>query len=64
MSHKKIAFVGLGIMGRPMAANLARAGFPLFVYARRSEALAPLIELGAHACKTHAPNTPLSLIHI
>lgn len=25
----RVAFVGLGTMGRPMAANLARAGFPL-----------------------------------
>src|SRR5512141_119045 len=27
----RVAFVGLGTMGRPMAANLARAGFPLFL---------------------------------
>jgi 3-hydroxyisobutyrate dehydrogenase len=28
-SFPRVAFVGLGTMGRPMAANLARAGFPL-----------------------------------
>src|SRR5512140_1087814 len=28
-SLPRVAFVGLGTMGRPMAANLARAGFPL-----------------------------------
>ena len=28
----KVAFLGLGNMGLPMAANLAKAGFPLAVY--------------------------------
>ncbi|MBL8485445.1 MAG: NAD(P)-dependent oxidoreductase, partial [Rhodocyclaceae bacterium] len=36
-----IGFVGLGIMGRPMAQNLARAGHALHLYARRPESLAP-----------------------
>src|SRR5215213_4528539 len=34
---RKVAFVGLGIMGGPMAANLARADFELSVYTRTSE---------------------------
>ena len=34
---RKVAFVGLGIMGEPMAANLARAGFELSVYTRTRE---------------------------
>jgi 2-hydroxy-3-oxopropionate reductase len=29
-----VGFIGLGIMGRPMAANLARAGYPLVVHNR------------------------------
>ena len=29
---KKIGFVGLGIMGKPMAKNLLQAGYPLVVY--------------------------------
>src|SRR5215212_9143467 len=33
----RIAFCGLGIMGGPMAANLARAGFELSVYTRTRE---------------------------
>jgi 2-hydroxy-3-oxopropionate reductase len=32
----KIGFIGLGIMGRPMALNLAKAGHELFVPERRS----------------------------
>lgn len=36
---KKVGFVGLGLMGGPMAANVARAGYPLTVYNRtRSKA--------------------------
>ena len=33
----RVAFCGLGIMGEPMAANLARAGFELSVYNRTKE---------------------------
>lgn len=42
----KIGFMGLGIMGTPMAANLHRAGFPLKVYNRTAERAKPLAELG------------------
>src|SRR3954467_11175962 len=31
---ERVAFLGLGIMGAPMAANLARAGFELTVWNR------------------------------
>src|SRR5690242_482441 len=31
---EKVAFLGLGIMGRPMAHNLAEAGFELSVWTR------------------------------
>jgi 3-hydroxyisobutyrate dehydrogenase len=34
---ERVAFFGLGIMGGPMAANLARAGFELTVWTRTSE---------------------------
>ncbi|MFZ1575668.1 MAG: NAD(P)-binding domain-containing protein, partial [Chromatiaceae bacterium] len=40
--HAKIGFIGLGIMGRPMALNLRQAGYPLQVHARRAKAMAPL----------------------
>ncbi|HSK35919.1 MAG TPA: NAD(P)-binding domain-containing protein, partial [Actinomycetota bacterium] len=29
-----VGFIGLGVMGQPMAANLARAGTPLVVWNR------------------------------
>jgi len=37
MGNERVAFCGLGIMGGPMAANLARAGFELSVYTRTRE---------------------------
>lgn len=30
----KIGFIGLGLMGKPMALNILKAGFPLSVYNR------------------------------
>lgn len=49
---EKIGFVGLGIMGRPMALNIHNAGYPLSVHARREECMQPLSEVGAKAAKT------------
>lgn len=44
---ERIGFIGLGIMGRPMALNLAKNGHGLTVWARRAESMAPLVEVGA-----------------
>lgn len=44
---ERIGFIGLGIMGRPMALNLARNGHPLTVWARRRETMGALAEAGA-----------------
>jgi 2-hydroxy-3-oxopropionate reductase len=44
---ERVGFIGLGIMGRPMALNLIEAGYALVVYARRTESLQPLIDAGA-----------------
>ena len=43
----KLGFIGLGVMGRPMALNLMKHGHEMGVYARRPEAAAPLVEAGA-----------------
>ncbi|WP_113635464.1 NAD(P)-dependent oxidoreductase [Nubsella zeaxanthinifaciens] len=37
MSNEKIGWIGLGNMGKPMANNLIKAGFPLSVYNRSSD---------------------------
>lgn len=42
-----IGFVGVGVMGRPMALHLLEAGYALRVYARRPDQAAPLLEAGA-----------------
>lgn len=49
-----IGFIGLGVMGRPMALHLVRAGYLVRVYARRPEAAAPLVEAGASRAATAA----------
>ena len=45
-----VGFIGLGVMGRPMALNLIKGGHRLRVYGRRKETMAPLVEAGATAC--------------
>ena len=46
---KKIGFIGLGIMGRPIARNLIRAGYQLFVWNRSRPGIDALIAAGATA---------------
>jgi 3-hydroxyisobutyrate dehydrogenase-like beta-hydroxyacid dehydrogenase len=43
----KIGFIGLGIMGRPMALNLIKGGHEVTVWARRAESMQPLLDAGA-----------------
>ncbi|WP_374481652.1 NAD(P)-dependent oxidoreductase [Zoogloea sp.] len=50
----RVGFVGLGVMGRPMAGHLLAAGHELAVWARRPESAAPLLEAGASFCATPA----------
>jgi 2-hydroxy-3-oxopropionate reductase len=49
-----IGFIGLGIMGKPMALNLIKGGQRLCVHARRAESMAPLVEAGASALDSPA----------
>ena len=45
----RIGFIGLGIMGKPMARNLMKAGFPLVVHNRSRAAVDELVTHGATA---------------
>lgn len=45
----KIGFIGLGVMGRPMAKNLIKAGHQLLVYDRVDSAVEELVQAGASA---------------
>ena len=44
-----IGFIGLGIMGRPMAKNLIKAGYPLVVHSRSRGPVDELVRAGAKA---------------
>lgn len=44
---KTIGFIGLGIMGKPMARNLIKAGYPLVVYNRTASKAEELVAMGA-----------------
>ncbi len=44
---KKIAFIGVGIMGKSMVRNLMKADFELHIYARRKEKVEDVIREGA-----------------
>ena len=46
---KKIGFIGLGIMGKPMAMNLLKAGYSLTVYDIVPEKIKELVAAGAKA---------------
>ncbi|TAG33432.1 MAG: 2-hydroxy-3-oxopropionate reductase [Polaromonas sp.] len=50
---RKLGFIGLGIMGAPMAGHLVKAGHALFVNTR-SSVPADLLAAGAQACATAA----------
>jgi 3-hydroxyisobutyrate dehydrogenase-like beta-hydroxyacid dehydrogenase len=48
-----VAVIGLGAMGAPMARNLLKGGHSVIVFARRADAMAPLVAAGARAA--HSP---------
>ncbi len=51
---KKIGFIGLGIMGKSMALNLLKNGFPLIVYNRTKSKAEELAEQGAEVADNPA----------
>ncbi|MFH1569825.1 MAG: 2-hydroxy-3-oxopropionate reductase [Gemmatimonadota bacterium] len=60
MSKQKIGFIGLGIMGKPMAINLHRAGYPLVVCDVSAGPVAELVKLGAEKAASPAAVTAAS----
>jgi 3-hydroxyisobutyrate dehydrogenase len=48
----RIGFVGLGIMGKPMARNLLKADYPLTVYSRQRAAVEALMADGASGAQS------------
>ncbi len=46
---EKIGFVGLGIMGKPMALNILKAGYDLTFFARRQDVIDEAVAAGGEA---------------
>ena len=51
MSKFKVGFVGLGLMGLPMAKNILKEKYPLIVWNRSEKNLIKIKKLGAEVCK-------------
>ena len=49
-----VGFIGLGLMGRPIALNLIKAGHRVHVWSRRRESMQPLLDAGAGDCASAA----------
>ena len=54
---KKIGFIGLGRMGRPMALNLIKHGFELTVFDIDQNAVNILVDEGAESVRSSSPST-------
>jgi 2-hydroxy-3-oxopropionate reductase len=50
----KVGYIGLGLMGKSIARNILKAGFPLFVHNRSRAAVDELVAEGATAASTPA----------
>jgi 2-hydroxy-3-oxopropionate reductase len=50
----KVGYIGLGLMGKPMARNILKAGFPLVVHNRSRAAVDELVAEGATSAWTPA----------
>jgi 2-hydroxy-3-oxopropionate reductase len=50
----KVGFIGLGVMGKPMARNLLRAGYPLVVHNRSRPSVEELVAEGAQSAVSPA----------
>jgi len=51
---QSVGFIGLGIMGQPMALNLVKAGFKVSVFNRTRDKAAPLEKAGARVASSPA----------
>jgi 2-hydroxy-3-oxopropionate reductase len=54
MPKPKIGFIGLGIMGLPMAKNLLKADYPLIAYDLNEKPLNELLQLGAQKASSNS----------
>lgn len=52
MSKPRIGFIGLGSQGGPMARRIVEEGYPLTIWARRPESVAPFADTAASVART------------
>jgi 2-hydroxy-3-oxopropionate reductase len=50
----KVGYIGLGLMGKPIARNILKAGFPLVVHNRSREKVQELVQEGAREASSAA----------
>ena len=55
MTRPRIGFIGLGIMGHPMAGHLAKAGFDLTVFDSDAAAIDRLHDVHPGGCDRRQP---------
>ncbi|THE13927.1 2-hydroxy-3-oxopropionate reductase [Bacillus timonensis] len=49
----KVGFIGLGIMGKPMAGHLIKNGYETYLFDLNTKAVQELAELGGNACESN-----------
>ena len=54
----KIGLIGLGIMGKPMAKNMLKAGYDLTVYDLNAAAVEEIVAVGAVGSAPAKPKSP------
>jgi 3-hydroxyisobutyrate dehydrogenase len=54
MKNQRLAWLGTGLMGAPMATHLVRAGYSVRCFNRTKEKIGPVIEAGGVACDSPA----------
>ena len=63
MAEFNVGFIGLGIMGESMCANIIKNGYPTWVYDIAPEQVQKMVDLGANACESLEEIT-LNVSHI
>ena len=68
MTIARVGVIGLGVIGKPIAARLLKSGYRAFVFDVRAEPVAELITAGAEACASPADiaaqsDIVISLVH-
>ena len=64
MNKPTIGFIGLGVMGKPMAGNLAKAGYPLAVHDKKAAQADRLSREFAHVRAVESPKQVAQLSEI